>query len=86
MFINTTCINLSDIGCSLGLSSQWALGNDKYSKQGEEMALDWLTSTDLLATIMSTMSDVQVAVNNAKQEGMHALLQFVSKKLILGKY
>jgi len=52
----------------LGVSSPWLLENEKSLRRGEEYALSWLTSNQLLSTILATVGDLQGVLQKA-QEG-----------------
>jgi len=43
--------------------------NDKIMKHGQEMALTWLSSGDLLSAVLSTLADLQKALQKAKEGG-----------------
>ncbi|KAK2161846.1 hypothetical protein NP493_1558g00046 [Ridgeia piscesae] len=51
-----------------GVSSPWLLENEKSLRRGEEYALSWLTSNQLLSTILATVGDLQGVLQKA-QEG-----------------
>ncbi|KAK2146872.1 hypothetical protein LSH36_581g03034 [Paralvinella palmiformis] len=56
--------NASQSNC---VSNPWVMENDKIMKHGQEMALTWLSSGDLLSAVLSTLADLQKALQKAKE-------------------